>query len=91
MDTDNYAAYLELKEKEHESLCLRCGRCCGIPDDPCAHLEKIGESVYACNTYANRLGRRKTISGKEFTCVHIKELIKKDALPENCAYLERRQ
>jgi len=91
MEMDDYAAYLALKEQAYESLCLRCGKCCGTADDPCVHLEKTNKNLYTCRIYANRLGRHKTISGKSFTCAPIKELIKKDALPYDCAYSRRRQ
>jgi uncharacterized cysteine cluster protein YcgN (CxxCxxCC family) len=86
METVSYGSYLELKEKEYESLCLRCGKCCGALDDPCENLEKLPSGAFACKSYSNRLGIRKTIKGNYFTCVPIKDLARKDALPYGCAY-----
>jgi hypothetical protein len=86
MQSVEYEAYLKLKADEHESRCLRCGVCCGSLNDPCQHLQKLDENKYACKIYDNRLGTHKTIKGNNFTCVSIKDLIKKNATAHNCAY-----
>jgi uncharacterized cysteine cluster protein YcgN (CxxCxxCC family) len=89
METIAYRSYLELKEKEYESICLMCGKCCGLLNDPCQHLQKLSANTYSCRIYDNRLGLHKTVKGNNFTCVPIKDLVKKDALPYGCAYSER--
>jgi uncharacterized cysteine cluster protein YcgN (CxxCxxCC family) len=86
MEAAIYESYLEQQEKEYESLCLRCGKCCGALNDPCENLERLASGAYVCKGYNNRLGTHKTMSGNYFTCVPIKELVKKDALPYGCAY-----
>jgi uncharacterized cysteine cluster protein YcgN (CxxCxxCC family) len=88
MQSIDYLNYLASREKEHENRCFQCGRCCGAMDDPCLHLEKTGNLTYRCRIYDNRFGLRKTLKGREFTCVPIKELIKQGALPYGCAYAE---
>lgn len=61
---------------DHESKCLRCGCCCGAEDgDQCANLKKGHDGLYACNVYENRFGMQKTLSGKEFMCVPIRNII----------------
>ncbi|TRZ82777.1 hypothetical protein D4R86_01235 [bacterium] len=86
METAAYESHLAAKEKEYEDLCLRCGHCCGVSDDPCQHLEKLADRSYICKIYNNRLGTQKTVTGNDFTCVPIKGLIKKAALHPGCAY-----
>jgi uncharacterized cysteine cluster protein YcgN (CxxCxxCC family) len=86
MEITAYDLYLAAKEKEYESLCLMCGKCCGSLNDPCEHLEKTGPASYRCRIYNNRLGQHKTIRGNVFNCVPIKELLKKSAMPPDCAY-----
>jgi len=72
---DKLNKYLEEKEKDWESICLRCGACCGAYDDPCEHLKKDNQGLYYCDIYANRLGKRKTVSGDVFWCVPVKEIL----------------
>ncbi|MFA7677134.1 MAG: hypothetical protein WCY34_03075 [Candidatus Omnitrophota bacterium] len=73
---ESYQAFLQEKEKEWESLCRRCGACCGAYDDPCVHLKKNGDKTYYCEIYPDRLGLRKTVSGEEFRCVPVKRIIR---------------
>lgn len=68
--------YLEEKEHQWESLCIRCGGCCGAFDDPCRHLKKTKSNKTYCEIYENRFGLRKTVSGEEFRCVPVKEIIR---------------
>ena len=70
-----------------ESLCLRCGRCCGAEQDPCANLIKDDSGKYVCKNYDDRLGAQKTISGNAFTCVPIGEVIKKGMPNSSCGYI----
>ena len=82
--------YFRAKQTWWETLCKRCGGCCGSFDDPCIHLKKDAEGCYFCEIYASRFGTRKTVEGEEFDCVPINEIIdtswKKDWL---CAYKRR--
>jgi len=79
-----YFKYLEMKEDEWESLCVRCGGCCGAYDEPCEHLKKTSKNKFYCQVYTNRLGTRKAVSGEEFDCVAVKKILhtrwKKDYL-----------
>jgi uncharacterized cysteine cluster protein YcgN (CxxCxxCC family) len=86
MEMVYYQSYLALKEREYESICLRCGQCCGADNDPCLHLQRLADGSYKCNIYSNRPGTHKTIKGNNLTCVPIKELVKKGAAPYGCAY-----
>ena len=69
-----------------ESLCLRCGECCGASTDPCAHLAKASDGKFYCDTYDNRLGPQRTVSGRAFTCVSIREVIRKGLPYLACGY-----
>lgn len=86
-ELQNYWQRLAEKEEEWESLCLRCGACCGAYDDPCLHLKKNQDSKFYCEIYPKRFGVRETKKGDQFRCVPIKELIdgywKKD---RRCVY-----
>lgn len=79
--------YLEIKEKEWEGLCVRCGGCCGAFDDPCAHLKKEKPGKYYCEIYDRRFGEHTSVKGEKFDCVKVKEILnthwKKDYL---CVY-----
>jgi uncharacterized cysteine cluster protein YcgN (CxxCxxCC family) len=86
MDEPAYLKKQEKEEKEYEARCKRCGACCGIKDnDPCINLRKDGFGRFYCDVYENRIGMHKTVSGKEFACVPIRDL--SPNLPfEGCAY-----
>jgi len=91
----NYRKYqeaLQLKEKEWESLCKRCGGCCGAYDDPCRHLKKRIRGEFYCQIYNRRFGTHTTLDGEEFECVFVKEILdsywKKDHL---CVYKKYRK
>ena len=76
MSPEMLQRYLKSKEQGFEDICLRCGACCGAYDgDPCLHLKKDKKGKYYCDIYPNRLGDRKTVSGEEFECVPIKEIL----------------
>lgn len=86
--------YLQ-KQKEalekFEALCKRCGACCGVFDnDPCLNLVKGRDDKYFCRTYDTRLGIQKTVSGKSFTCVAIRDLLKFDLPYSSCAYAQKK-
>ena len=78
----------KLTESEHESICRRCGVCCGSEDgDPCVHLKKDKQGKYCCDIYHNRLGLRKTVKGNFFLCIPIERALKnKPELKDKCAY-----
>jgi uncharacterized cysteine cluster protein YcgN (CxxCxxCC family) len=86
MDSNRYSEYASGKEEEFESICKRCGECCGSLDDPCRNLAKMDNGTYFCKDYSNRLGPQKTVSGKYFNCIPIREYISRDTLRPNCAY-----
>ena len=90
METYIYETYQKEKLEAFESVCRRCGACCGSEDgDPCSNLMRNPDGKYACKTYGNRLGVQKTVYGMIFNCVPIRDLIKDGALRETCAYNER--
>ena len=70
-----YQNILKQKQEQWELLCYRCGGCCGAYDDPCLHLRKNDQGKFYCDIYSERLGVRKTVSGEEFNCVFVKEII----------------
>ncbi|MCK4917704.1 MAG: hypothetical protein KAJ79_03460 [Candidatus Omnitrophica bacterium] len=72
---NKYLNYFIEKENEWESLCINCGGCCGAFDDPCFHLKKNEKGMFYCEIYCNRFGLKKSISGDEFNCVMIKEIL----------------
>ncbi|MBF0493524.1 MAG: hypothetical protein HQL28_00145 [Candidatus Omnitrophica bacterium] len=86
MNGQDYEEYLANKFSEFESLCKKCGMCCGAGDDPCFFLSKNPDGTYFCRIYKTRLGERETISGKKFRCVEIRENIPKRGLHPSCAY-----
>lgn len=88
MSEVGYLQKLEEEFEKYEALCKRCGACCGAhSDDPCVNLKKDGESKYRCEVYYNRIGMQKTISGKNFSCVPIRDLRPNLPFP-GCAYYE---
>ena len=88
-EIDRYNQHLLEKEKEWEAKCTFCGACCGALEDPCENLRKTATGKYFCNVYENRLGRWRTVSGKELECVAIRDkLAKGESWPgdEHCGY-----
>lgn len=88
MDIAAYEKYLKEEFIKYDSLCRRCGKCCGIDNDPCANLIIDEEGRCACRAYDVRLGPQKTASGKDFTCVPIKENIRRGFCNPDCAYVK---
>lgn len=86
MTVSSYEEHLHAKGEEFESICIRCGRCCGLEEDPCNNLIKNPDGTYFCTEYSSRLGPQKTISNKPFNCVSIRDRIKNGSLPIKCAY-----
>ena len=88
-DVIAYEEYLKQKQLSHESLCTRCGCCCGAFDgDPCEHLFLDSNKKYYCDIYENRFGTRKTVSGKTFQCMPIRDILFESSWADNkhCAY-----
>ena len=87
MDCVTYQDYQREQFEEYEGVCKRCGLCCGALNDPCVHLAKEeGSGRYYCLIYEKRLGMHKTVSGKDFHCVTIRENMRMGALDPHCAY-----
>ncbi len=87
MDEATYLGSQKEMQDKYEALCRRCGGCCGAFDtDPCVNLRSAGGDKYYCAVYDHRIGIQKTVSGKAFACVPIRDL--KPNLPfKGCAYL----
>ncbi len=74
-----YKQFQAEKYHEFEAACKRCGACCGVVEgDPCEHLVKLRNGRYFCDTYEDRLGVHRTISGAMVRCVSVREIINKD-------------
>ena len=88
MDDLLYIQKLKEQADYHESLCVRCGQCCGSHDpDPCANLGKDEQGRCYCRVYENRLGAQKTVSGKNFSCVLIRDIVQFYPPYSICPYL----
>ena len=91
MSETEYLKKQDERLDEHESLCKRCGKCCGVDTrEPCANLGKDPSGKYYCKTYENRLGQRFTVSGLPFTCVEIRDVLSKGLPYEECGYIKGR-
>jgi len=84
----DYEAYQKKQFLRFEGICKHCGECCGSRDgDSCANLATdTATGKCFCMNYENRLGPQKTLSGKAFNCVTIREIAKHGHLRPNCAY-----
>lgn len=85
-DESKYLRLQRSREMEFEAACKRCGACCGAQDDPCMNLAEVEKGTYVCQAYAHRLGPQRTVSGKAFNCVDIREHISSGTLREGCGY-----
>lgn len=86
MDETTYVDSQRRSFEEYEALCKQCGKCCGLEADPCVNLKKNMSGRYYCAVYESRLGRQITVSGKGFTCVQIREVVKCGLPNEGCGY-----
>ncbi|MBU1997879.1 MAG: hypothetical protein ABIG46_05370 [Candidatus Omnitrophota bacterium] len=86
MDEEVYLRKQEVEQKRYEDLCRRCGACCGALDgDPCESLKRDESGIFFCSVYDQRIGMQKTVSGKQFACVPIRDL--RPNLPlRSCVY-----
>jgi len=90
MDKNLYNKKQEELSAEYESICICCGACCGLSDgDPCVNLVKDISGKYFCQVYDKRLGKQRTVSGKEFNCVTIRDVLRFGPVYPGCAYLKR--
>ena len=91
MDEESYREHEDRRLLEYESLCRRCGSCCGAEDgDPCKHLVRDPDGRYMCDIYANRFGLKKTVKGNEISCVPIRKMINKNWVGRSrCAYVRK--
>ena len=75
-EKQKYEKWQLTQQDRWESLCGRCGACCGTKDgDPCEHLGRSEDNKYFCRIYENRFGLHKTVSGKPFKCVPIRQIL----------------
>ena len=71
-----YEQWHDIQQERWESLCGRCGACCGVTEgDPCEHLRGNKKGEYCCSIYENRFGEHRTVSGKIFKCVPIRQIL----------------
>ena len=69
-----YIIFENMSDEEFETICSRCGACCGAYDnDPCSHLKKSGNNQYYCDIYENRFGFHRTVNGNRIKCIPIKK------------------
>jgi hypothetical protein len=88
-DLKRYNESVSAKFNEWEKRCHRCGACCGALDDPCENLHQVLNGKFYCAVYERRFGKWHTVSGKDLTCVPIREkLAQGHSWPwdENCGY-----
>ena len=86
---DRNYQWLKQKAQQWESLCTRCGACCGALDDPCENLRKDTKGKYFCAVYDHRFGKWHTVSGQKIVCVPISKKLKDgESWPgdEHCGY-----
>jgi uncharacterized cysteine cluster protein YcgN (CxxCxxCC family) len=75
-EQERYEQRQKEQEARWEALCGRCGACCGVTEgDPCEHLRGSKKGKYFCSIYENRFGMHKTVSGKPFQCVSIRQIL----------------
>lgn len=87
MNNNGYITHQEKQFRIYEDRCRRCGLCCGAEDgDPCINLVKNIDGKYSCKVYENRIGQQKTLSGKVFSCVPMKQVIMYSGTRPGCAY-----
>ncbi|MDD5495776.1 MAG: hypothetical protein PHP46_01590 [Candidatus Omnitrophica bacterium] len=85
-----YIRKQEEAELTHEALCHRCGFCCGAKNDPCLNLAEDASGRYYCKVYDNRIGSQKTVSGKSFSCVPIRDVLTYFTPNPDCGYVKKR-
>lgn len=75
-EEERYQLRLKAEHERWESLCGRCGACCGAFDgDPCEHLKQGDDKKFFCSIYENRFGQKRTIKGNVINCVPIRQIL----------------
>ncbi|MFA6358532.1 MAG: hypothetical protein WCY09_07755 [Candidatus Omnitrophota bacterium] len=88
MDKEAYEQKQQELQNAYEGRCKRCGACCGsTSQEPCERLKSDAQGKFYCSVYSKRLGLQKTVTGKEFHCVLIRDLGANIPFPE-CAYFK---
>ncbi len=92
-ETRRYEQWLFRQEREWEEACNHCGSCCGAYEgDPCVHWEAREDGSGRCGIYAARFGWRRTISGRRFRCVPVRDILHKSWPGDHlCVYKKKRQ
>jgi len=88
-ESGRYQQQVQAQEAAWEAKCTRCGACCGAMDDPCENLCQDSKGKYFCAVYAHRFGKWHTVSGKELTCVPLRDKLSRgESWPgdEHCGY-----
>ena len=89
-DQKQYELWQQAQETRWESLCGRCGACCGVTEgDPCEHLRGSKKGEYHCSIYENRFGEHKTVTGKTIRCVPIRQIIHNSWPGDECCGYKR--
>jgi len=89
MDDIAYRDKQQTEFRAYEARCKCCGVCCGAKgDDPCSKLRQRADGTYYCATYESRFGVQRSVSGREFTCVMIRDVIAFGVRYEGCGYNE---
>ncbi len=88
MDSLKYEICQREQFEKFESICKRCGKCCGSQDgDWCVHLtQNPATGEYYCKVYENRIGFKKTVNGKGFYCIPIRDIVEHGCIRPDCAY-----
>lgn len=86
-DEERWSAHQKRAQEAWEALCQRCGACCGAAEgDPCEHLDTDAGGFF-CRIYADRFGWRRSVSGRAFRCVPIRDILHLDwPGSSSCAY-----
>lgn len=88
-DSLRYQRELKAQQEAWEARCTRCGACCGAADDPCENLRRDTLGKFFCAVYERRFGVWHTVSGKQLTCVPLREKLDRgESWPgdEHCGY-----
>lgn len=84
-DQERYERLQVAQQTQWEAKCRRCGACCGAAEgDPCEHLTALPQGGYACAIYANRFGERRTVKGRVFQCVPIRDILFESWAGDSC-------
>mgnify|MGYP007097331265 CR=1 FL=1 len=75
-DQDRYQELQEKQARDWEAQCRSCGMCCGARDgDPCTELVLQNDGKYQCQVYEHRFGFHRTVTGRSFSCVPLRDIL----------------